>query len=179
MADYIARHGESTANRDRVFAGGELDAPLTERGIEQAGQLAREVLCHEVDFTRIISSEMQRARRTARPVAAILGPDIELVSDERLNEYGLGSLSGKPIDSVSNDEVIHAAGAEDPIDFQLRVVEAVTAWSEPGINTLFIAHNSVIRVLKTRELGVPPWMFRELTPVANAQLYRVKTELLV
>ncbi len=61
MADYIVRHGESSANRDKIFAGGALDADLTDRGWEQAHELVTEIVLHEVDFTRVVSSVMLRA----------------------------------------------------------------------------------------------------------------------
>lgn len=178
MADYICRHGESVANKERVYAGGALDSELTETGHDQARKLATEVLLHEVDFTRVVSSELIRAKDTAQPIVAALG-NVEYYTDERLNEYDLGVLSGRPIGCVPNDQVIHTEGAEDPDEFQGRVVEAITAWSEEGVDTLFVAHNSVIRVLKTKELGIPASLFRELTPVPNAQLYKVDTQKLL
>lgn len=179
MADYIGRHGESSANRDKIFAGGGLDADLTDRGWEQAYELATDIVLHEVDFTRVVSSGMLRARHTAEPVVDALGSSVEYAVDERLNEYGLGVLTGQPIASIPNEEVIHAEGAENPYDFQARVVEAITAWSEEGVNTLFIAHMSVIRVLQTKELGIDPALFREIPKLGNAQMHKIDTQSLL
>ncbi len=179
MADYIVRHGESSANRDKIFAGGALDADLTDRGWEQAHELVTEIVLHEVDFTRVVRSGMLRARHTAEPVVTALGPRVKYAIDERLNEYDLGVLTGQPIASVPNEEVIHAEGAENPYDFQTRVVEAITAWSEDGVNTLFVAHTSVIRVLQTKELGMDPSLFRELPKFGNAQMHKINTSALL
>lgn len=178
MADYIARHGESTANRDKLFAGGALDAPLTELGVQQARQLAAEVATHEHDFTRIVTSELVRARHTGAEVAKVLGPDAEIFSDERLNEYDLGVLTGCPIDSIANEEVIHAEGAENPDVFRDRVIEAITSWSEAGINTLFVAHMSVIRVIQTKERRMPASEFHTIPKLSNGALYKLNVHLL-
>lgn len=179
MADYIARHGESTANRDKLFAGGALDAPLTELGIQQACRLAVEVVTHEHDFTRIVTSELVRARHTGAEVAKVLGTDAEIFSDERLNEYGLGVLTGRPIDSIANEEVIHAEGVEDPDIFRDRVIEAIISWSEDGVNTLFVAHMSVIRVIQTKERRMRASEFRTIPKLSNGALYELNVRTLL
>jgi len=88
---YIVRHGETEWNRTRKIQG-QLDVPLNETGIKQAG-LAAEVM-KGVPLAKAFSSDLQRASKTAD---LILGynPDILLEKDEALRERYMGELQGE------------------------------------------------------------------------------------
>lgn len=66
---YIARHGESTANRDGVYGGQMLKAPLTKKGLEQAHLLGESVKPLDADV--IVSSPIERALDTAKVVKEV------------------------------------------------------------------------------------------------------------
>jgi probable phosphoglycerate mutase len=87
----LVRHGESTGNAAALLLG-RIDAPLTERGLEQARALGPSVI--EVD--RVISSPLQRARDTAEA----LGTGVPIEIDERWIEVDYGELDGRPLGSV-------------------------------------------------------------------------------
>lgn len=95
----LVRHGQSTANRDRLVLGRSLNVPLTEIGREQAEQAARRVdeLVGDKAAT-VISSDALRARQTATIVAARLGVGLEV--SELLREQYLGDLEGRPVDQL-------------------------------------------------------------------------------
>ena len=88
----IVRHGESEANRDKVFATSG-DVPLTEAGRaqarESAGRIAKRFLPK-----RVISSTFLRARQTA----AIIGAELDLPVEAfpGIHERNLGCLKGQP-----------------------------------------------------------------------------------
>jgi broad specificity phosphatase PhoE len=69
---YFARHGESDANRQHVFANLGDGPPLTSRGRQQARTLARQLSCDGIEH--IYASPLLRARQTADTVAARLRP---------------------------------------------------------------------------------------------------------
>lgn len=87
----LVRHGESTGNADGLLLG-RIDAPLTERGLEQARALGPSV----AGATRVISSPLGRARDTAEALG--LGLPVEI--DERWIEVDYGELDGRPLGSV-------------------------------------------------------------------------------
>ena len=58
-AFYLIRHGESEANKAQIAAGGGIDSPLTEKGQQQAKDLAPLIASLEVQPT-VIRSAMQR-----------------------------------------------------------------------------------------------------------------------
>ena len=62
----MVRHGESETNVRKVFTG-QLDAPLTENGHEQARLMARYLDKYKVD--KIYASSLERAIETAQAIA--------------------------------------------------------------------------------------------------------------
>jgi probable phosphoglycerate mutase len=88
----LVRHGESEANRSRIFAGsGEV--PLTDAGRRQAQELAARIGAH-FKPERIVSSKFKRALETAEIIAAGLRLPLEVV--DGLEERNLGYLKGRP-----------------------------------------------------------------------------------
>jgi broad specificity phosphatase PhoE len=88
----IVRHGESEANRDKVFATSG-DVPLTETGLAQARESAARI-AKRFAPKRVISSTFRRARQTAAIIAAELGVPVEVFGG--IHERNLGSLKGQP-----------------------------------------------------------------------------------
>lgn len=81
----FVRHAESQANRDGIW-NGRTDGPLSEAGEESLQALGRRLFSW--DFDAVISSPLQRARRTA---AAFSG---EVEVDEDFVEIDLGRWEG-------------------------------------------------------------------------------------
>ncbi len=88
MLLYMIRHGESTANPERLHAGW-AQIPLTQRGKEEALQ-AREKL-KNVSFDAVYSSDLCRAVLTAE----LALPATSFSHTPLLREIHVGELSGK------------------------------------------------------------------------------------
>ena len=88
----VVRHGETHANLDGVWHGS-TDTPLTARGRAQAERVATYLAETYPEATAIYSSDLQRARHTAEPIARALG--LTVVVDAGLREFDLGSWEGK------------------------------------------------------------------------------------
>ena len=88
----VVRHGQTAANAaGQLF--GRADVPLTETGLRQAEALATAI--GPVD--RVISSPLQRARRTA----AAFGRPVEI--DERWTELDYGIYDERPLGEVPRE----------------------------------------------------------------------------
>jgi broad specificity phosphatase PhoE len=94
----LVRHGESSGNRDRVFALNPADLPLTELGYRQAAEVAARIA---VQFrpNAVMASPFLRARETARVIAENLGLPLEI--EPRLYERDVGILVGRSYDSLA------------------------------------------------------------------------------
>ena len=86
----LLRHGETPLSAERRFAG-RGDIPLTETGLAQARAAARRLASRgRVDW--IVTSPLQRARRTADEVAAATGAPVEV--DDGWMETDFGEWEG-------------------------------------------------------------------------------------
>ncbi len=86
---HLVRHGQTDWNVSGRWQG-QLPTGLNEQGRQQAQQLARHVQAWPI--TRIISSDLPRARDTAQAMAA--GRDVAIELDARWREINLGVFQG-------------------------------------------------------------------------------------
>jgi broad specificity phosphatase PhoE len=82
--------------------------------------------------------------------------------DERLEEYDLGELDGKPAKGITAEQRVNAKGAEDPAAFQHRVMACVHDMKLLSGNTLLVSHDGVGRIIEATKLGIEPRRFNEL-----------------
>jgi broad specificity phosphatase PhoE len=180
----LARHGESDWNHERRWQG-HADRPLTEHGREQAEDLAERL--DGIGLDAIYSSDLERARKTARVVAGRRRMRVQELP--ALREVDVGSWSG-----LTRDE----AQARFPDDFARwrnghsgwrdgetyeqmsdRVVAAVgdVIRRHPEGRVLIVSHGGPIRAIHAAALGVDVHEYRRLRPVEpNARLSAVCSE---
>lgn len=92
----LVRHGQSTTNVQKVFTG-QLNAPLTSMGVEQAERMAQYVARYPVE--KVYASSLQRAVDTAAPICRLLGCPMETSDD--LREIYAGSWEGLSFEEVA------------------------------------------------------------------------------
>ncbi|OGM11328.1 hypothetical protein A2Z22_05070 [Candidatus Woesebacteria bacterium RBG_16_34_12] len=93
LSIYLARHGQDEDNEKGIL-NGRRDYPLTQKGIEQAQDLAKKIKNAGINFDKVYSSPLKRAYKTAEIVADTLGiskPEIF----EDLIERDFGIMTGK------------------------------------------------------------------------------------
>ena len=108
MAIYLIRHGETASNRERIVQF--PDTPLSQRGIAQARRLAERLA--DAGITRIVCSDMDRARMTAEPLAEATGVGLELDAD--LRERFFGDHCGTPYSELMDRGLDIFAPDHDP-----------------------------------------------------------------
>jgi len=166
---YLLRHGETVWNReDRIQ--GRRDAPLTERGIEQARRMGRTLqplLEDEAPFT-LLASPLGRARRSAELILEAIRPFIaEVRTDARLMEMSWGAWEG-----LVRAE-IEARDAERWCRFEAdpwrvappggesygELAQRARGWLESVADErrlIVVAHGGFGRVLRAHYAGLPP-----------------------
>lgn len=174
---YLARHGETAWNLERRWQG-HTDTPLNDTGRAQARELAARA--RSLGVTAVGSSDLARARETARIVAEALGPGVALLPPyPSLRERGFGGFEGLTADECAERfpeaweryraDARHCPPDAEPHDvFRRRVVDAVVrAASEVPAHALIVAHGGVLRALAADPTCAIP----------NACVFRVVVEL--
>lgn len=184
MTDFVlVRHGESTHRSDGYV--GSTDVPLTDRGREQAAELAK--WAASADLVGVWSSNLMRASHTAQASADAL--DVELQVDSRLREVDFGDAEGRTRDELkasipdafeafTEDPVAnHWPGGEDPAaaaDRGLECLREVGATERDG-RVLVVCHTTLIRLMMCSLLGIPLREYRRRFPfVHNGFLNEVR-----
>lgn len=180
----LARHGESDWNRSKRWQGF-ADRPLTDRGRQQAEELADRLDDTELDA--IYSSDLQRARDTAEAVARRKG--LEVKTTPALREVDVGSWSGltRAEAEAGYPEAYArwlqgAEGWEDGETYEQlsnRVLEAIRriAADHDRGRVLVVAHGGTIRAVHAAALGVDVHTYRRIQRVEpNATLSAVCVE---
>ncbi len=150
------RHGETDWNRQNRFQG-QIDVPLNAAGLAQAQRLAGRLAAEPPAL--LLSSDLQRARQTAEPLAAAWGLQPMLVPG--LREQSFGMLEGLDVPSIQRQHpdlwqqwLVQRAdfslpGGESTRQFHSRVLQAVEnlVAEHAGQRLVLVTHGGVLDML--------------------------------
>jgi broad specificity phosphatase PhoE len=151
----LVRHGETAWSRSGQHTGC-TDVPLTPDGEAAAARL--EPLLAGVEFAQVLSSPLQRARRTAE--LAGFGGRLSLEPD--LMEWNYGNYEGltsAEIKAQAPGWLVFTDGCpagESPEQVGERVDRLLARVRAERGPTLLFAHGHLLRVLVARWLDLPP-----------------------
>ena len=154
MKVFVIRHGESETNKKGLLTGW-LDVSLTEKGEAEAGKVGR--LLSNVSFDKIYVSDLSRAKATAK----IALPECEYETFAELREINVGSISGKPRDSIKNidketvkKDGYRIFGGESPEEFDGRVKAFMKLLEGQSCENIAVfSHAGVLRKMLNTVLG--------------------------
>jgi len=135
---YVARHGKTMFNTVHR-AQGWADTPLTVPGIEVAKQLGRGV--KDINFLSTWSSDLGRARETARIVLEAKGTPVPVNEMRQLREVCFGQFEGDLDPNMWNPAAKHLGYASDKAlmdDFAKgniginKMIDAIAAVDQSG-----------------------------------------------
>jgi broad specificity phosphatase PhoE len=170
MKIYFVRHGESEANVLRVISNRGWVHPLTEKGRQQARDLADRL--RQVGIAKIYTSPLQRAVQTAEILAQTLGIEFEIT--DALREFDCGIAEGR-LDAeawklhagVTQAWAVHhrwesrIPGGESCLDLRARFLPLVNSLLEEGTdgskNYILIGHGGLyFSMLPMVLVNLPP-----------------------
>jgi probable phosphoglycerate mutase len=176
---HLVRHGDTEQSSDGVFCG-DLDPPLTPKGVTQAGKFA--AIAKTLKAVAIYGSPKKRARMTAQPTIDATG--IQATFDEGLREIGYGKWEGrKEVDIKAAEPEDYALWAADPAVHAppggesgymiaaraIPVVERIRAKHTSG-GVIVFSHKATIRVVVCALLGLHIGRFRDRVACPTASL---------
>jgi phosphoserine phosphatase len=187
---YLARHGQTVDNRDRILQGPRLDGPLSELGQRQAESLGGAL--SQFELGALYSSPMVRARETAdavarghhpgqSPYAAPQHLTVQVVPE--LYEMDYGRLAGRVYEEIQDEleQVLDAwrigfvdhpfPGGESPVLAQHRVRPFAKRVLEQArrASVAVIGHGRINRILMATWTGAGLGRLEEF-PQSNASV---------
>ncbi len=174
----LVRHGETTWNAEGRIQG-HLDIPLSATGRAQAAAIGRRL--GGESFDAILSSDLERALQTARPV--VRHSEQTIVPDARLRERHLGVLQGMTGEEAAilqphawgvfkarNPEAA-LQGGEALGEFSQRVVRLLEELlrAHSGSRLLLVTHGGVLDAAYRHATGMPLNALRDF-PIYNVSV---------
>ena len=164
---YVITHPEATHHAERVV-GGWHDSRLTPAGIRAAVSIAealRSWIPADAEV-EVISSDLQRTRRTAGEMATVFG--VEPIEDDRLRERSYGEAEGRPQEWLDQrfvpppalgDRMGHdvgVSGAETTRTFARRVYAAMEELlRRPCEHQIIVTHGGTLTFVVAYWIGMP------------------------
>jgi probable phosphoglycerate mutase len=174
----VVRHAETTWNRERRMQG-TTDTKLSDTGRAQADALARRLA--DETFSALYSSDLSRARDTARVIARHSGRELRL--DPRLRERRFGVFEGLTADEIrarypeeyecfaSRDPDYEVPGGESARGFMRRCLGCLAEIAErhEGGEIVVVTHGLVLDALYREAHGLEHGVPRPV-PLINASV---------
>lgn len=184
----LVRHGETAWNREGRIQGW-APTPLTERGRQQASQVAAH-LAAERDVDRVVASDLRRATETARPIVRATGAPLALERGWRERSFGVfeGLLAGELWDThpqYSVFETGYAAATETPengeslLEARERVLNALDrllADLDDGETVAVVAHGGPVQTIVGHLRGLDVVRAVEELAIENCSITKVAAE---
>ncbi|MCS5450865.1 2,3-diphosphoglycerate-dependent phosphoglycerate mutase GpmB [Enterobacter huaxiensis] len=178
---YLVRHGETQWNAERRIQG-QSDSPLTEKGVQQAWQVAERA--RTLGITHVISSDLGRTQQTARIIADACGCDVIL--EPRIRELDMGVLEKRHIDTLTETEEgwrrTLVNGTEDgripegesmqELSVRMHAALAECLKLPAGSRPLLVSHGIALGCLVSTILGLPAYAERRLR-LRNCSISRI------
>ena len=173
----LLRHGQTELSAERRFAG-RGDIPLTQDGLRQAAAAAGR-LAERGGIDVIVTSPLQRARRTAQEVARATGAPLQVEEDLAETDFGkwegltFAEASARWPQEVSawlSDADVAPPGGESFAVVGRRVSAALDRLlaEYPRRTLLLVSHVTPIKTLACRAMLAPPAaLFRIQLDVAS------------
>jgi probable phosphoglycerate mutase len=161
----IIRHGETEANLQGRWQG-HGDSPLTECGLAQAKAIGKRLTTHR--FSSLYSSDLGRARNTAKIIAKHTGHKIVL--DKRLREKDVGIFQGLTVEEAerlypdewrlyknfaSDYAIPNGESSQQRLERAISCLEDIGS-RHPSESIVVVTHGGVLNDLLRHTLGIPP-----------------------
>lgn len=146
---YFIRHGETVWNVENKICGA-TDSPLTEKGIEQAKDVAAKIKEKGIKADLILYSPLSRAKDTALIISEATG--IPAKEEARLFEQNFGKYEstardGKEFLEAKKQFLNRYDGGESMLHLAQRIYNLLDDLKAEDKTYILVAHNGIARVI--------------------------------
>jgi broad specificity phosphatase PhoE len=171
----LVRHAETEANLEQLWQG-DLDAPLTRRGLLQVEATAQRLaeMHRQEPFDLFYVSPLPRAQSTAAAIAQATA--LPILIEDGLREFGLGDWEGRSLRELREmedlwgrwdvDPAFAPPNGESPVSFNRRALQMLNelAQRHQGQSVLIVTHGAFISSVLATWLGGDPRNWRSYDP---------------
>ena len=149
---YFVRHGESLWNLEDKICGA-TDAPLTEKGHEQAVKTGKVIANSGIQADMILFSPLQRAADTARHISEITGIPARI--EPRLIEQNFGIWEGtsprksEAFQLAKQNFICSYGTGESMFRVAQRIYNLLDELKDDEHTYILVAHNGIARFIKS------------------------------
>jgi probable phosphoglycerate mutase len=176
----LVRHGETDWNVERRLQG-HTDIELNTSGLEQAAQMAYALKATDLQFDVLYTSDLQRARQTAKAIEDLY--QVTAILNSALRERHLGALQGLSLNDaplakpelwkihLSRDIHHDMDGGESILQFSERIKGALEELRQKhvGKTILLVSHGGALDMMY-RAASNQPLEAEKAVSVPNASL---------
>lgn len=187
---FFVRHGKTKWNLEGRYQGANGDSPLLAESYTGIDDLAN--FLRPLQFNRIYSSPLNRAKTTALALEDRLPGNIPVVIDERLREFNLGKMEGMKFTEVAKrypKELYafrHAPAQYDPTVINGESFPQLIARMQPAIKEIvaqdtgkgqyiIVSHGAALTALIQSLLGTPIADIRKRGGLSNTNVTTIET----
>jgi broad specificity phosphatase PhoE len=147
---YLVRHGETAWTITGQYTG-RTDIPLTQQGERDAEKLGARL--KELEFAQVMTSPLQRARRTAE----LAGFGKSMVVDADLAEWDYGAYEGRRTSDIRGERpgwrlLEDGCPGGETLEVMSARVDRVIDRLRSGGDMLVFSHRDILRILAARWL---------------------------
>lgn len=149
---YFVRHGQSQWNVENKICGS-TDAPLTEKGKDQAVQAGNNILEMGIKADLIITSPLSRAHDTAKCISEMTGIPVRVeprITEQNFGKYeGVSPRSDPEFQAAKQQFINNYEGGESMLKVAQRIYNLLDELKQDDKTYILVAHNGIARVVKS------------------------------
>lgn len=185
---YLVRHGQTDANKNKIWIGARSQYKLNDDGRKEAAYAGAKLREFELDATEIYASPVERALQTAKIVQSKLALPIVPIPD--LSEMFFGDLEGYDEQKFETDfPLAYAEWLKSSLDFYppngesgrrfyVRAIEAITEISTTAKtqDVIIITHSGIIKMFLANILQIDlnvGWRNLELPETSTGSITKI------
>ena len=159
---FLVRHGETIDNVRQIMQG-QTQGDLTERGREQAQQVAERLAQEHLDA--VIASDLRRAIQTAEIIAAPHG--LSVIQTPLLRERDWGGFTGRFIPDLKGEVWPDDIESEEELLSRARTLLLYITTTFPGKRVVAVGHGIINKAILAVYAGCT---MREVQRMMNAEV---------
>lgn len=148
---YFCRHGQTVWNVENKICGA-IDSPLTEKGYQQALDLAQKIKESNLSIDKIYYSPLSRAKNTALTISKVT--HIPAYECSALMEQNFGKWESTPRDGqkfklAKMNFIDSFEGGESMFHVVARIYRLLEECQKEEDTILLVAHNGISRIVQS------------------------------